>query len=173
MAVWQVIQNEDSAQQGRLTGPMFDEPCALGKGGMVVGADGREGDGKTPMGSYPFRRVFYRPDREELPITSLPVQPSSPSLGWCDAPDSPRYNKLVQLPCGDSYELLWRSDSLYDLILVIGHNDAPVVPGLGSCIFIHIAREGFIPTLGCVALEAGALRRLLRQIEPDDILKVG
>lgn len=173
MTVWHVIPNEANSQQGRVTGPMFDEPCALGKHGLIPEAEGREGDGKTPIGTYPFRRVFYRPDREEAPICCLPTSVSSPSLGWCDASDSPHYNQLVRLPVGDSHEKLWREDGLYDLVLVIGHNDDPVIPNLGSCIFIHVAREGFTPTLGCVALKAQALRRLLRQIEPGDTLKVG
>jgi len=173
MTVWHVTPDADSDQRGHLKGPMFDEPCALGKGGLVGEQDGREGDEKTPMGTYAFRRVFYRPDREDVPHTSLPIRASSPSLGWCDSPESVYYNKLVQLPFAESHERLWRSTNLYDLILVIGHNDAPVVPGLGSCIFVHVAREGFTPTLGCVALEVRALRRLIRQIAPGDQLKIG
>jgi len=173
MTMWRVIPDEDDVRRGRVIGPMFDEPCALGKNGMVAAAEGQEGDGKTPVGTYPFRRIFYRPDREEMPVSSLRTTPSSPSLGWCDAPNSSHYNKLVQLPLGDSHEMLWRDDHLYDLVLVIGHNDAPVEPNLGSCIFVHVAREGFTPTYGCVALEVGALRRLLRQIEPGDMLKIG
>ena len=157
MTVWRVNPDEANPQQGRVVGPLFDEPCALGKHGLVADVDGREGDGKTPTGTYPFRRVFYRPDREEEPICCLPTSPSSPSPGWCDAPDSPHYNQLVRLPIGDSYEALWRDDALYDLVLVIGHNDEPVMPKCGSCIFVHVAREGFTPTLGCVALEAQAL----------------
>ena len=173
MTVWQVLADADGAQRGQLTGPSYREPCALGKGGMVAEADGREGDEKTPMGTYAFRRVFYRPDRGEIPLTTLPVREISPALGWCDNSESVFYNKLVQLPFDESHERLWRSDNLYDLLLVIGHNDAPVVPGLGSCVFVHVAHEGFMPTLGCVALEVHALRRLIRQIAPGDQLKIG
>lgn len=173
MTVWRVIPDADDDRRGRVVGPLFDEPCALGKNGLIAVEDGREGDGKTPMGTYPFRSVFYRPDREEPPITTLPASPSSPSLGWCDEPGSPHYNKLVRLPMGESHEKLWRDDHLYDLVLVIGHNDDPVITGHGSCVFVHVARTGFTPTLGCVALDAGALRRLLRMIEPDDLLQIG
>ena len=173
MAVWQVIADADCAQRGRLTGLSFDEPCVLGKGGMVPEEEGREGDKKTPMGTYAFRRVFYRADREDAPLATLPVREISSSLGWCDSPESVFYNKLVQLPFAESHERLWRSDTLYDLLLVIGHNDAPVVPGRGSCIFVHVAREDFTPTLGCVALEARALRRLIGQIAPGDQLRIG
>lgn len=173
MTVWRVIPDEGDHRRGRVVGPLFDEPCALGKYGLVPAAQGFEGDGKTPAGTYPFRQIFYRPDREEEPVTNLKATSSSPSLGWCDAPASEHYNKLVRLPFGESHEKLWRDDALYDLVLVIGHNDAPVVPGLGSCIFVHVARDGLKPTLGCVALEIEALRRLLRQLEPDDQLKIG
>jgi L,D-peptidoglycan transpeptidase YkuD (ErfK/YbiS/YcfS/YnhG family) len=173
MSRWRVMVDELDQRRGRLVGPMFGEPCALGKNGLIADVDGVEGDGKTPIGTYPLRRVFYRPDREETPHTALPTSPLSPNLGWCDAPTSPHYNKLVRLPFGESHEALWRDDSLYDLILVIGHNDAPVVPGRGSCIFIHVARDGFAPTLGCVALEVGALRRLLRQFKSADSIRIG
>jgi len=173
MTVWRVIPDENDQRCGRVVGPLFDEACALGKHGVVCESDGREGDGKTPAGTYPLRQVFFRPDREELPICALPCEALSADYGWCDAPDSPYYNKLVRLPFGKSHERLWRKDSLYDLIVVIGHNDAPVVPGLGSAIFMHVAREGFAPTLGCVALEVQALRRLLRMIEMGDQLQIG
>ncbi len=173
MTLWCVIPDEAHPQKGRFVGPVFDEPCALGKRGVVAASRGQEGDGKTPLGTYPVRRIFYRPDREDPPISKLPLCALSPSHGWCDAPESPHYNKLVRLPCGDSHEKLWREDNIYDLILVIGHNDAPVVSGLGSAIFIHAARHGFTPTLGCVALEVRALRRLLRQVMPDDLIKIG
>jgi len=173
MTIWRVIPDEVNAQRGRLVGPCFDEMCALGKNGVIPEAEGQEGDGKTPSGIYPFRHVFFRPDREQIPITRLSTQASSPSLGWCDAPESKHYNKLVRLPHGEGHEKLWRDDHLYDLILVIGHNDDPVVSGLGSAIFVHVARDGFRPTLGCVALEVSALRKLLRLIEPEDQLKIG
>ena len=173
MAAWHVIADAADECRGRVVGSLFDEPCALGKNGLILAEEGREGDGKTPMGSFSMRRVFYRPDREETPMTKLPVTPLSPSLGWCDDPSSTHYNRLVQLPFSGSYEKLWRDDHLYDLVIVIGHNDAPVVPGLGSAIFIHVAQEDFKPTLGCVALKAEALRHMLRLGEADDQLKIG
>jgi len=173
MAKWRVIADEGDNRRGRVIGPLFDEPCALGKNGVIDAPEGAEGDGKTPLGTYPFRRVFYRPDKEEAPLTLLPTEPLSPELGWCDDPESPHYNKLVRLPFGPSHEKLWRDDELYDLVLVLGHNDDPVVPGLGSAIFMHVAKEGFKPTLGCVALEAATLRRFLRLIKPEDVIKIG
>lgn len=172
MTVWTVTPDHDDSRRGHLTGPMFEAKCALGKQGVIAMEYGREGDGKTPAGTYPFRKVFYRPDREEAPVTELATEPLTPEHGWCDDETSPQYNRLVRLPFGPSHEKMWREDALYDLVVVLGHNDDPVVPGLGSAIFLHVARDGFKPTLGCVAMEKDALRRFLRQVKAGDTLKV-
>lgn len=160
-------------RRGRLVGPLIDVPCALGRLGTVPMDGKREGDGKTPLGAYEFRRVFYRPDKMAAPVSVLPVAVNSTELGWCDDVTRPEYNRLVRLPYGGSHEKLWRDDSLYDLILVIGHNDDPPRKGLGSAIFVHVAKEGFQPTEGCVALAAPALLTLVRLIKPDDRLQIG
>jgi len=135
--------------------------CALGRSG--VAADKREGDGSTPEGSFPLRRVFYRPDRLPPPQTALPVQALGPNDGWCDAPGDAAYNKLVTLPFSASHEAMWREDGLYDVVVEIGHNDNPVQPGLGSAIFMHVATPDFGPTEGCVALARDDLLRLLEK----------
>ena len=111
--------------------------CALGRGG--IRADKREGDGATPTGKFALRRVFYRPDRELPPVTGLEAQPLNPTMGWCDDPAHDDYNRLVQLPHPASCERMWRDDALYDVLAVLGHNDDPPVPGLGSAIFLHPA----------------------------------
>lgn len=136
---------------------------AVGRGGLVV--DKREGDGGTPIGVWPLREVFYRPDRLAMPMTRLPVRPLAPSDGWCDAPGDVRYNRPVRLPYPASAEQLWRADHLYDLIVVVGYNDAPVVPGKGSAIFLHLARSDFAPTAGCVAFARGHLLSILRAVD--------
>lgn len=142
--------------------------CALGRAGLR--ADKREGDGGTPVGRFPLRRVFYRPDRVPLPATGLPVSPIDPDFGWCDDPADPAYNQPVRLPFAASHERLWRSDRLYDLLAVIGYNDDPVMPGLGSAIFLHVAEAGFKPTAGCVALAPEDLAELLACCRPGDRL---
>lgn len=144
--------------------------CALGRSG--IRSEKHEGDGATPTGTFPFRRVFYRPDRGARPETGLPVEALSPSHGWCDAPDDPAYNQPVRLPYGSSAECLWRDDHLYDLIVVIGHNDDPVVPGSGSAIFLHVAGPGLAPTEGCVALEKSDLVALLAALGPGDVIEI-
>lgn len=135
--------------------------CALGKGG--IRAAKREGDGATPAGAFAMRRMLYRPDRGLAPVTKLPVAPLSPDDGWCDDPGDPAYNRPVTLPYQARAECLWRDDRLYDLVVVLGYNDAPPVAGLGSAIFLHVAATDYAPTEGCVALAPDDLRRVLAE----------
>jgi L,D-peptidoglycan transpeptidase YkuD (ErfK/YbiS/YcfS/YnhG family) len=146
--------------------------CALGPAGVVAAAAKREGDGASPAGAWPMRRVLFRADRRPPPRTGLPVEPLRPSDGWCDAPADPAYNRRVTLPYPASAERLWRDDGVYDLIVTLGHNDDPVVAGAGSAIFLHLARPDYAPTQGCVALAAGDLADLLRLAKPGDALVI-
>lgn len=140
--------------------------CVLGAGGICEAGDKREGDGATPRGVYYFRRVLYRADRIALPQTALPLRAIAKDDGWCDAPGDRAYNRPVALPYPASAEQLWRDDHVYDLLAIISHNDDPPIPGLGSAIFVHLAREDYSPTRGCVALAEADLRTLLGQAGP-------
>ena len=133
--------------------------AALGRGG--VRADKQEGDGATPIGLLPLRRVFYRADRIGIPATSLPREPITLADGWCDDPADRAYNRAVTLPHPAQHEKLWRDDAVYDLVVVLGWNDAPVVAQRGSAIFLHLARPDYAPTDGCIALALPDLRWLL------------
>jgi L,D-peptidoglycan transpeptidase YkuD (ErfK/YbiS/YcfS/YnhG family) len=146
--------------------------CALGPAGVVPAADKREGDGASPAGIWPIRRVLFRPDRGPPPATALPVQAIAEDDGWCDAPGDPAYNRPVKLPYGASAERMWREDHLYDLVVVLGHNDDPPAPGRGSAIFLHLAKPGYAPTEGCVALARPDLERLLRIARPGDAVEI-
>lgn len=137
----------------------FTFRCALGRGG--VSSSKREGDGATPIGSWPLRNVLFRPDRLARPTTALPVAPLQPADGWCDAPADPNYNRMVRHPYPASAEHLWRKDGIYDLIVVVGYNDQPVIPGRGSAIFLHVARPDYTPTAGCVAFARQDLLQVL------------
>lgn len=142
--------------------------CAIGKGGFVAASDKREGDGKTPLGTYFLRECWYRPDKMDAPQTSLPLRAISLQDGWCDAPEHAEYNHHVLLPFPVSHERLWRDeDDCYDLIVPIGYNDAPVKAGHGSAIFLHVAKPAYSGTEGCVALEKGELLSLLPLLGPD------
>lgn len=133
--------------------------CAVGKGGIRT--DKQEGDGATPVGLLPLRRVLWRADRGPRPRCAVPAEPIAPEDGWCDDPAHADYNRAVRLPHPGRHERLWRDDAVYDVIGVLGWNDAPVRRGRGSAIFLHVARPDLAPTEGCVALPETELRRLL------------
>lgn len=146
--------------------------CAVGRAGLIPAADKREGDGKTPGGRFPFRRVFYRPDRGRPPVSGLTVIALKEDDGWCDDPADPAYNRPVRLPYPASAERMWREDGLYDIVVVIGHNDDPSVPGMGSAIFVHCATEDYAPTAGCVALAKEELRALVYTLQAGDEIEI-
>jgi len=145
-------------------------PCAIGRGGFS--ADKREGDGATPVGVWPMRRVLYRPDRVSEPKTQMPTAPILASDGWCDDPTHAAYNTAVTLPFAANHEVMWRDDGLYDIVVVLGHNDDPPVPGRGSAIFLHCAKPNFSPTEGCVALAPGDVLRVLAACGPVSAVSV-
>ena len=141
------------SRKGSMKLPRGEVRAALGRSGVIAESEKHEGDGATPLGRYGIRRVYYRSDRVERPETELPVRAINADDGWCDAPSDPAYNRPVRLPYPASCETLLREDELYDLILVLGHNDDPPQPGLGSAIFLHCKRGDYEPTEGCVALD--------------------
>lgn len=147
-------------------------PCALGKNGVVPAAQGREGDGKTPLGQYKIRYGLYRKDRVELPQTALQFWSTHINDGWCDTPHDPAYNRPVQWPYPASFEKLWRDSQVYDIIIVLGHNDAPPIPGMGSAIFLHIARENYTPTQGCVAVARADMLAFLPMLSRNTVVEI-
>ena len=166
-------QSSFSAEStGLIHWPGGSARCALGRGGVTPAATKVEGDGASPMGMWPMRQVFWRPDRLARPETALPADALIPEAGWCDDPASPFYNLPVLLPFPMSHETLWRDDGLYDLIVVLGYNDAPAVPGKGSAIFLHLARPDYSPTEGCVACAREDLLALLKTAQVGDALEI-
>ncbi|AXS42262.1 L,D-transpeptidase family protein [Breoghania sp. L-A4] len=160
-----------SRTRGRLTFGTLDVPCALGRSGLTRRK--REGDGATPMGSFALLRAYFRADRQPRPESNLPLRALRPDDGWCDDAHDGRYNMHVTLPFNPSHECLWRSDRLYDVIVVLDYNLRPRVRGGGSAIFFHVAREGFAPTEGCVAVAPDAMRRILARIGPGMTMRIG
>ena len=146
--------------------------CALGRSGVRPAPDKREGDGATPLGVWALRRWLYRPDRSAPPHTAIPALSIAPDDGWCDAPGDSAYNRPVKLPYPASAETLWRDDGLYDLIGVLAHNDDPPIPGMGSAIFLHVAKADFAPTEGCIALARPDLEAVLVLAEPGSAIAV-
>jgi L,D-peptidoglycan transpeptidase YkuD (ErfK/YbiS/YcfS/YnhG family) len=156
--------------------PQGKWPCAIGKHGAIDAADKREGDGKTPLGTYFLRSVYARPDRVAGFETGLPLTWLTPQHGWCDDTNHPLYNKQVMLPFAASHENLWRDDGLYDIIVTLNHNDDPPVPHMGSAIFLHCCKYddsgAMKPTLGCIAMPQADLRRLCKAFTPDTQIEI-
>lgn len=157
---------------GRLSLAGRDVRCALGRAGVRNAAGKREGDGATPAGLWPLRRLLWRPDRLAAPSSRLPRAAIGPDDGWCDAPRDRAYNRPVRLPYPASAERMWREDGVYDVVVVLGYNDAPVVPGAGSAIFMHVARPDYAATEGCIALALEDLVELVSRAAPGDAVRV-
>lgn len=155
---------------GQLTTPIGVLECRVGRNGIT--SDKREGDLATPRGSFPLRSCYYRPDRLDVPTTNLPLIALTPDDGWCDDVRDPLYNQHVKLPFTAGHEKLWRDDHVYDVIIPMGYNDDPIVPGRGSAIFLHLMRDDGVGTEGCVALKRADLLALLPHLGPDSLLIV-
>jgi L,D-peptidoglycan transpeptidase YkuD (ErfK/YbiS/YcfS/YnhG family) len=143
--------------------------CALGRSG--IRALKREGDGATPLAAMAVLGGYYRRGRFGAQ-TRLPMRPIRPDLGWCDTPGDANYNRPVRLPCRASHERLLRSDRLYDAVIVLGWNIRPRARNLGSAIFLHVARPGYAPTEGCVAVSARDMAWLLERVGKGSVVRV-
>lgn len=144
--------------------------CALGKGG--ISAFKREGDGATPLASMRLLYGYRRGDKGLLPSSRLPLGRVRRIDGWCDAPADANYNRPVRLPYAASHEDMWRHDDLYDVCIVMDWNIAPRRRGCGSAIFFHLARPGYMPTEGCIALRRADMARLLPHLTDRTVIRV-
>ncbi len=159
-----------AAQDGILTVGNIRVPCKLGRTGSAFLK--REGDGSTPRGLWPMRRVLARRSSWGWLRTGLAFRFIAPSDGWCDAPSDRNYNRQVALPYPASHEELWRQDHLYDVVVILGHNDRPRVAGLGSAVFFHLADPAGGPTAGCIAVSAKDMRKVLALCGPKTKIRV-
>src|SRR5579884_314295 len=146
-------------------------PVALGRGG--VKANKREGDGGTPAGLFRPLRLWWRADRRNRPRTALPARRIHVQDAWCEDPADRRYNRPFRKSANEPGDRLARKDQLYDLIVEIDHNTRPRVAGRGSAVFIHLARPGFAPTAGCVALSRRDLVALVARLGPRTRIVIG
>ena len=151
-------------RQGWLLAAGRAVPVSLGQGG--IRADKREGDGGTPHGVFYPLRLWWRADRNPRPRTHLPVRRIAAADAWSEDPADRRYNRPVRAADGAPGDRLMRADHLYDFIIEIDHNTRPRVAKRGSAVFVHLARDGFSPTAGCVGLTRNALARLLERVGP-------
>jgi L,D-peptidoglycan transpeptidase YkuD (ErfK/YbiS/YcfS/YnhG family) len=162
IALIRVARRPGSTTRGWLWAGLTRIPVAIGRSGIA--ANKREGDGATPRGEFRPVRLWWRADRLPHPPTLLPANPIRPDDAWIEDPKDRRYNSHVKRRPDEQGDRLWRKDRLYDLIVELDHNTRPRIAGRGSAVFVHIARPGFGPTAGCVALELPRLYRLLSRI---------
>lgn len=139
--------------------------ASFGKSGSIAAADKREGDGKTPLGTFTLQTALLRPGQNQSPNTKLPWRWLRPSDGWSDAASDPAYNRPVSHPHPHSAEQLWRDDHAYDIIITLSHN-TPAAPGLGSAVFLHCTQPDARSTQGCIAVAHAVLARWLAQFTP-------
>jgi len=145
-------------------------PCALGRGGVTQMK--REGDGATPAGRLRLKSLIVRRDRLPGPRSALPARALRRNDGWCEDHRHGRYNCPIRLPSAAGHETMWRDDRLYDIVGVLDWNLSPRIRGRGSAIFLHLCREGFGPTAGCIALRGPDLRRLLAAAGPRPVFLI-
>jgi L,D-peptidoglycan transpeptidase YkuD (ErfK/YbiS/YcfS/YnhG family) len=158
-------------RRGWLTAGGRTIPVALGRGGIK--ANKREGDGGTPRGTFRPRQVWWRGDRHPRPRSFLPVRAIRPEDAWCEDPQSRHYNQPMRLDRESSGDRLTRDDRLYDFIVEIDHNSSPRIAGRGSAVFLHLARQDFSPTAGCVSMTQSAMLRLLARLGPETRIVIG
>ena len=144
--------------------------CIFGRDGVTKNKT--EGDWCTPIGIFPVRKIYYRNDKIKKLDTQVETIPISKDDAWCDDKERNEYNTFIKLPFNGSYENLWRDDDLYNIIVVIGYNDEPIVKERGSAIFIHIANNEMQYTKGCLAIKKEDMISLLKNITLDTKIEI-
>jgi len=147
----------------------FKFKCCIGKNGSTKFK--KEGDLKTPKGIFKIEHLYYRKDRVEKPITKLKCIEIKKNIVWCDDVKSKKYNKLIKINNNFSHEKLFREDHKYDLLIPIKYNFDKIIPGKGSCIFLHLTKN-YNPTAGCIALNKKDFLILLKLINKNTKIKI-
>ena len=144
--------------------------CALGKAGIKNKE--KEGDNITPQGIFKITKIYYRPDKIKKIKSFIKPIKIKKNMGWCDDSKSNYYNEQIKLPNKFSYERLHRKDSLYDIILVLNYNTNPTIKRKGSAIFIHVSKNSYKKTKGCIALKKKHLLKLIPLIKKNTKIKI-
>ncbi|MBL8624552.1 MAG: hypothetical protein JNK64_24805 [Myxococcales bacterium] len=157
-------------------------PAVIGVGGVAWGrglhGDGapagrggptkREGDGKSPAGIFDLAGTYgvaaTAPAGARVPYTQ-----TTDHARCVDDPASAHYNQIVDDTAvasdWSSAEDLKRGDVQYDWVVDVRHNPG-ATPGGGSCIFLHVWRNAKGVTVGCTAMAADDLARLIAALDP-------
>ena len=136
---------------------------SIGKSGITLLK--KEGDLATPKGIFKLGTLYYRKDRIRPPKCILKKKVIRKNMGWCDDSSSKKYNKEITFPFKHRAERLYRKDKIYDLLINIKYNFNPTIKKKGSAIFLHIAKKGYEPTKGCVAISKSDFLKILPLIE--------
>ena len=153
-----------------LTYGNYKVKCAVGKRGIK--RKKKEGDLSTPKGTFQVKKVYYRHDKVKNLKTIFKKIVIRKNMGWCDDTRSNRYNKLIKYPFKYKSEKLFRTDNIYDIILVLNFNLNPVQKNKGSAIFIHIAKRNYKSTSGCIAINKKNLKKILKKINKRTLIKI-
>ena len=148
----------------------FKFNCCIGKKGST--SNKKEGDKKTPKGTFKIENLYFREDRIKKPLTLLKCIKIKKNMGWCDDIRFPKkYNKLIKIDKKIRHEKLKRKDNKYDLLIPIKYNFNKTIIGMGSCIFIHLTKD-YKPTAGCIALKENDFLILLKLIKKNSKIKI-
>ena len=144
--------------------------CSVGQNG--ISKFKKEGDLKTPKGTFQIENLYYRNDREKKPITNLKCIEIKKDMGWCDDVVSQKYyNKIINIKSKLHHEKLFRKDHKYDFFIPIKYNYKKIIQGKGSCIFMHLTKN-YKPTAGCIALKKKDFMIMLKLINRKTKIKI-
>ena len=144
--------------------------CSIGYNGLIKNKS--EGDGCTPIGTFEINKILYRPDKINNNKFKIESEIIDHNDGWCDDVDSDLYNQKIRFPFKKSAEQLYRNDDLYDIICIINYNLNPIIRGRGSAIFLHVARDDYAPTQGCIAVRKDELLQIALNLERDTTILI-
>ena len=148
----------------------FKFKCSIGKKGSTINK--KEGDKKTPKGTFEIEHLYLRKDRKKKPLTLLKCIEIKKEMGWCDDVRFPEiYNKLFKIKKKIKHEKLKRNDYKYDFLIPIKYNFKKPISKKGSCIFIHLTRD-YEPTAGCIALKEKDFLIMLKLIKRTSKIKI-
>ena len=147
----------------------FKFKCCIGKNGLS--RDKKEGDLRTPRGTYKLGILYYRNDRNPICDTKLTCKKIKKNMGWCNEPKSKYYNKEIKIKKSIGHEKLFRVDYKYNYLIVIEYNTKKIKPFKGSAIFIHLTKN-YKPTAGCIALKENDFLTLSKLISKNTKIKI-
>jgi len=148
----------------------FKFRCCVVKKGSTTKK--KEGDKKTPRGTFEIENLYYRKDRKVRPSTSLKCIEIKKDMGWCNDVNYPnKYNKLFKIKKKIKHEKLKRKDYKYDFVIPIKYNFKKPIKNKGSCIFIHLTKN-YKATAGCVALKEKDFLIMIKLIKKNSKIKI-